>query len=167
MLGVTGYRTLFSWFTVKRFTNKLETPYTLKVGLEPTKSAPSLDGSVYQFHHFSFVPTSGNDPLWKYLWDIFDHLIKSAFEESIVFETNPFYRAIALAGHPNTLSVYFPFCTPRKNWTSISSLSEMCANHSTIGAIFADLTGLEPAILGLTNLRCIPLKLQINLLWTL
>ena len=29
------------------------------------------------------------------------------------------------------------------------------------------LTGLEPAILGLTNLRCIPLKLQINLLWTL
>ena len=38
----------------------------------------------------------------------------------------------------------------------------MCANHSTIGAIFADLTGLEPAILGLTNLRCIPLKLQIN-----
>lgn len=31
------------------------------------------------------------------------------FEESIVFETNPFYRAIDLAGHPNTLLVYFPF----------------------------------------------------------
>ena len=32
---------------------------------------------------------------------------------------------------------------------------------------FAGLTGLEPAILGLTNLRCIPLKLQTNLLWAL
>ena len=32
---------------------------------------------------------------------------------------------------------------------------------------FAGLTGLEPAILGLTNLRCIPLKLQTNLLWGL
>ena len=28
--------------------------------------------------------------------------------------------------------------------------------------LIAGLTGLEPAILGLTNLRCIPLKLQIN-----
>ena len=72
-LGVTGYRTLFSWFTVKRFTNKLETPYTLKVGLEPTKSAPSLDGSVYQFHHFSFVPTTSYALVWEYLWDILDH----------------------------------------------------------------------------------------------
>ena len=39
----------------------------------------------------------------------------------------------------------------------------MCANHSTIEAIVADLTGLEPAILGLTNLRYIPLKLQTNI----
>ena len=27
ILGDSGYRTLFSWFTVKRFTNKLEPPY--------------------------------------------------------------------------------------------------------------------------------------------
>jgi len=39
----------------------------------------------------------------------------SVIEESIVLETNPFSRAIDLAGHPNTLLVYFPFCTPRGN----------------------------------------------------
>ena len=43
----------------------------------------------------------------------------------------------------------------------------MCANHSTIEAIIAGLTGLEPAILGLTNLRCIPLKLQTNIVGTI
>ena len=105
-----------------------------KNGTAPSSQDSQSCASLKSFEHH-IVPTSGNDPLWKYLWDIFDHLIKSVFEESIVLETNPFYRAIALAGHPNTLSVYFPFCTPRRNWTSISSLSEMCANHSTIGAI--------------------------------
>ena len=55
-------------------------------------------------------------------------------------------RTSRLAGGPNTMLIYFPFCTPRKNWTSISSLSEMCANHSTIGAI-APVTGIEPALL--------------------
>ena len=39
--------------------------------------------------------------------------------------------------------------------------------HIYTNILIADLTGLEPAILGLTNLRYIPLKLQTNLLWGL
>jgi hypothetical protein len=98
----------------------------------PQSPEPQSGALPFSYEHH-LVPTSGNDPLWKYLWDIFDHLIKSViilhthhvkagyvrrylrstfvleFEESIVFETNPFLRAIDLAGHPNTLLVYFPF----------------------------------------------------------
>ena len=43
------------------------------------------------------------------------------------------------------------------------TLFELCRLVSFLNSSFAGLTGLEPAILGLTNLRCIPLKLQTNL----
>lgn len=64
-----------------------------------------------------------------------------------IWESNSIQlRTSRLAGGLNTMLIYFPFCTPTRNWTLISSLSEMCANHSTIGAI-APVTGIEPVLL--------------------
>lgn len=54
------------------------------------------------------------------------------------------FIAIGMRANPYTTCEY---CSPGKNWTSISSLSEMCANHSTTGEFFVPKDGIEPTLL--------------------